>query len=93
MAGSTLPCLQVLLIFGAGTFWWKWPVAELPNGLAWPLGPSLAAPHWGLFSASGFVAAAPWVLLCSRVTRLWLQVIQEVLAFPSFCSRFYQSGM
>mmetsp|Transcript_17427 Transcript_17427/g.48402 ORF Transcript_17427/g.48402 Transcript_17427/m.48402 type:complete len:208 (+) Transcript_17427:4817-5440(+) len=68
--------LQSVLFVGAALIWWKWPVAELPPGVAWPFGSTLATPH-GKLLKSGFVAAVPWMLLCNRATNAWLQVASD----------------
>jgi hypothetical protein len=73
--------LQAVLLVGAGLLWWQWPVAELPPGFLWPIGATLAAPHKKLFSGSAYIAVIPWLLLCSRATRAWLQVALDTSGF------------
>lgn len=68
---------QIVLLLGAGVAWWKWPVAHVAPRAVWPLGFSLAIPHTKLFSGSGFVSAAAWVLLCGRAATAVVQAVGD----------------
>lgn len=69
---------QTGLSIGAAIYLWRQPVAQIPSGVAWPMGSMLASPHGKDFSAFGYVAAAPWLFVCGKAGNVLARAVFSV---------------